>query len=66
MTQKSALILREYMRTCGLNQRKTAEFFEVATYSIRKYLNGHNIHPRVAERMEKTTKGVLKAYRLVK
>lgn len=66
MTQKSAQLLEAYKKKTGMTQQRLADLFEVNRRSIIKYLQGTNIHPRVAERMEKYTRGHLKSEDLIK
>lgn len=66
MSQNSAQLLREYLTETGMRQEDLAKLFSISRTSIWKYLKGSNVHPLVASRIEKATRGKLKAHILLK
>jgi transposase len=61
MSQKSAKILAEYLEKTGYSIATLAQTFKIARFTLYRWLDGQNVHPRKADHIEKVTKGVIKA-----
>lgn len=61
MSEKSAQTLWHYMAKHRMNRLQLAEHFHLCRLSISKYLKGHNIHPKIRQRIEEITSGEVKA-----
>lgn len=52
--------IREYLKKEDMDQSSFAKKCKIARESVTAYLKGSNIHRRVAEKIERHTKGVIR------
>lgn len=52
MSEKSALIIKNFLNLHRLTQQQFAHYAGISRYSVQKYLKGLRIHPKTAKKIE--------------
>jgi hypothetical protein len=65
MSEKSAQVLKEYLKKNRWSKRAFAEACGVCRFSIFKYLNGANMQHRIAEKIVAVSNKEIKLHQLI-